>query len=88
MDHSIAGTSSHSLPSPPVLAFGAPLAPLLSITTPPIAGDVAARVSFSPPLNNGGADIVAYTVTSVPGRFSSIALASANHDVHLLRNTH
>jgi len=41
-----------------------------------ISGDGQASVSFSAPVNNGGAAITAYTVTSSPGGFTATGAAS------------
>jgi hypothetical protein len=41
-----------------------------------VAGNAQATVSFTPPVNNGGATITGYTVTSNPGGFTATGSAS------------
>jgi hypothetical protein len=52
---------------------GQPDAPSIGTAT---AGNAEATVTFTPPLNNGGADITNYTVTSIPGSFTASGSAS------------
>ena len=52
---------------------GRPDAPSIGTAT---AGNGEATVSFTPPVNNGGADITNYTVTSIPGNITASGSAS------------
>ena len=55
---------------PPVSAPGAPTA------VSAVAGDGQATVSFTPPVNNGGAPITGYSVTSTPGNITASGAGS------------
>ncbi|PIQ30298.1 MAG: hypothetical protein COW62_12945, partial [Zetaproteobacteria bacterium CG17_big_fil_post_rev_8_21_14_2_50_50_13] len=67
------GTGLASAPSNAVTPQGVPGAP---ISVAAIPGDGYARISFSPPVSDGGNAITAYTVTSNPGGLTASGPAS------------
>jgi hypothetical protein len=52
---------------------GQPDAPSIGVAT---AGNAQASVTFTPPINDGGAAVTSYTVTSAPGNFTASGSAS------------
>ena len=67
------GTSLASGSSNSVTPISAPGRPTGVVASP---GNMQATVSFTPPVNNGGAPITSYTVTSSPGLFTGTGTAS------------
>jgi hypothetical protein len=76
------GNSVASLASASVTPFSVPNSPTSPIA---VAGIGQATVSFSPPVNNGGSAITAYTVTSSPGGFTASG-TSTSIEVYGLTN--
>lgn len=66
------------------IAASVPDAPT-NVTAVPMNG--AARVSFDPPANDGGDDIISYTVTSNPGGFTSTGSGTTQTMLGLTNNT-
>lgn len=66
--------STASLPDPPT-----------NITA--VGGNAEATVSFTPPINNGGAEITLYTVISTPGGFTASGTSSPIVVPYLSNNT-
>jgi uncharacterized repeat protein (TIGR02543 family) len=68
------GTSAASTASSAATPSTVPNAPT-GVTA--AMGDASASVSFLAPVNNGGSDVISYTVTSSPGNFSCMVNAPA-----------